>query len=356
MILTHKVSLCLATAAIIGSAARAPSAAAQDADQLPIRVVVVTTFEVEQDGQDQGGEFRAWTERYPLPARIPFPQGYHELRYNPADQVLGIVTGEGTARASASITALGHDPRFDLSHAYWVVAGIAGIDPNVASIGSAAWARYVVDGDLAHEIDAREIPPDWPTGYTPLGRSTPYQRPVPPVRSINGQNVYALNARLVDWAYNFTKDTQLPDDATLQQLRAPYPQDTARPPPVVLEGDTLAASTFWVGGLLNTWAEDWVSYWTRGDGKFATSAEEDAGIMQAITFLAQVRRADPARVLVLRTASNYTAPPPGTTAADLLRAEETGGLSGYAESLEAAYAVASPVVRYLATHPTPDSP
>jgi purine nucleoside permease len=93
------------------------------------------------------------------------------------DQVLGIVTGEGTARASASVTALGHDPRFDLSHAYWVVAAIAGIDPKIAFVGSAAWAHYVVDGDLAHEIDAREIPPDWPTGHTPLGRYLPYQLP-----------------------------------------------------------------------------------------------------------------------------------------------------------------------------------
>jgi purine nucleoside permease len=100
-----------------------------------VRVVVVTTFEIEQNGQDQGGEFHTWTDQCPLPIHIPFPQGYQELRYNSDDHVLGVVTGEGTA----SITALGHDPRFDLSHAYWVVAAIAGIDPKIASVGSAAW-------------------------------------------------------------------------------------------------------------------------------------------------------------------------------------------------------------------------
>src|SRR6202140_1729715 len=41
-----------------------------------------------------------------------------------------------TARAAASIMALGMDPRFDLSKAYWLVAGIAGVNPNEASIGS----------------------------------------------------------------------------------------------------------------------------------------------------------------------------------------------------------------------------
>ena len=328
---------------------------AQDA-HIPVRVVVVTTFEVDQGGQDQGGEFQAWTDQYPLPKHIPFPQGYHELRYNPTDQVLGIVTGEGTAHAAASITALGHDPRFDLSQAYWVVAAIAGVDPKVASVGSAAWAHYVVDGDLAHEIDAREIPSDWSTGYTPLGHYLPYQQPVPPTNSINGQNVYTLNGRLVDWAYNFTKHIQLQDDATLQQLRAPYTQPAAQKPPFVLKGDDLAAGTFWVGALLNTWAEDWVSYWTNGKGTFAMSLEEDTGIMQAITFLGHAHRADPSHVLILRTGSNYTVPPPGTTAAQQLELDEAGGLSAYTESLASAYAVASPVVRQLAADLGPSGP
>ena len=362
MISARDVSLSLAALVIAAPLMGAKPAAAQRiGETIPVRVVVVTTFELDQNGQDQGGEFQAWANQYPLPVHIPFPQGYHELRYNPDEQVLGVVTGEAAARASASITALGHDPRFDLSHAYWVVAAIAGIDPNVASAGSAAWAHYVVVGDLAHEIDAREIPPDWSTGYVPLGRYLPYQQPVPPVNSVSGDQVYTLNAQLVDWAYNYTKNIQIPDDANLQQLRAPYTQAAAKMPPFVLEGDDLASGIFWVGALLNTWAENWVSYWTNGQGKFATTLEDDGGIMQAMTFLGQVNRADPSRVLILRTASDYTAPPPGLTAADLLKIDEGGGASGstsynfsaYTESLASAYQVASPVVRYLAAHGGP---
>jgi purine nucleoside permease len=90
--------------------------------------------------------------------KLPFPQGYRDLRYNPDKSVLGIVTGIGTARATASIKALGMDPRFDLSKAYWLVAGIAGVNPNEASIGSATWAEWVIDSDLGFEVDAREIP------------------------------------------------------------------------------------------------------------------------------------------------------------------------------------------------------
>jgi purine nucleoside permease len=38
--------------------------------------------------------------------------------------------------------------------------GMASINPNRASVRSAAGANHKVDGDLAYEIDGREIPAD----------------------------------------------------------------------------------------------------------------------------------------------------------------------------------------------------
>ena len=133
-------------------------------------------FERGGDTGDRPGELQYWVERKKLDRVLPFPQGYHDLRMND-DGVMAVLTGVGTARAAATIMALGTDPRFDLTKAYWVVAGIAGIDPADASLGAAAWAEWVVDGDLAHEIDAREIPPEWDTGYVPLRKSVPYEPP-----------------------------------------------------------------------------------------------------------------------------------------------------------------------------------
>ena len=78
---------------------------------------------------DHFGEFRLWVERLPLNERMPFPYGFRELRYNSEKSVIGIVSGVGTARAAASIIALGMDPRFDLTRAYWLAAGIAGVNP-----------------------------------------------------------------------------------------------------------------------------------------------------------------------------------------------------------------------------------
>jgi purine nucleoside permease len=72
------------------------------------------------------------------------------------------------------------------------------VDPNKASVASTAWAKYIVDGDLSYQIDAREIPAGWTTGYVPLGRSSPYQGPSQPFNCNGVQQVYQLNASLVD--------------------------------------------------------------------------------------------------------------------------------------------------------------
>ena len=135
-------------------------------DEAPIavKIVIVTMFEIGELSGDKAGEFQLWKERRNLNQKFPF-HGYKDLYYNEESGILGIVTGIGTARSAAAIMALGMDPRFDLSKSYWLVAGIAGFDPEDASVGSASWSEYQIDGDLSHEIDAREIPDDWEFGY-----------------------------------------------------------------------------------------------------------------------------------------------------------------------------------------------
>src|SRR5580698_8979735 len=105
----------------------------------PIRAVIVTTFEIGNDTGDSPGEFQFWVEREHLDQTIDFPGGTHPLRTNADHTVLGMVSGTTLVNATASMMALGLDPRFDLSHAYFLINGIAGVDPHSASIGSAAW-------------------------------------------------------------------------------------------------------------------------------------------------------------------------------------------------------------------------
>ena len=313
---------------------------------LPVRVVIVTMFEIGADSGDMAGEFQLWKERRHLDTRIPFPQSHHDLWYDPATQTLGMVTGMGNIKSATATLALGLDQRFDLRRAYWLVAGIAGIDPARGSVGSAAWAHYLVDGDLAHEIDAREMPGGWKSGYFPLHGAGPDDT-APPV--FEGE-MFEINPALQEWAYALTKDIKLPDDPGIQAERARYSDTpTAQRPPFVLKGDQLAGSTYWHGKLLTEWARDWTKYWTGGKGEFVTSAMEETGTYQSILYLDRIGRADKNRFMVLRAGSNYTMQPPGLSAAENLQ-RENGGYAGLHAALESLYIVGSRVIDEIEGH------
>ncbi len=93
--------------------AQAVAGAPALASPIPIKVVVVTMFQRGEDTGDPPGEFQFWVEREHLDQVLPLPAGYHHVRLN-KDGVLGMLTGVGTAKAAASVMALGLDPRFDL--------------------------------------------------------------------------------------------------------------------------------------------------------------------------------------------------------------------------------------------------
>ncbi len=312
---------------------------------IPVKVVVVAMFEQGEDTGDAPGELQYWVERDHLDRIFPLPAAYHAVRMNGIGE-MAVLTGQGTANAAATITALGLDPRFDLRHAYWIIAGIAGATPARASLGSAVWARWVVDGDLGYEIDAREMPQDWTTGYVPLRKAHPFELPAAPLA---GQ-IYALNAPLAEWAFRLTRDTPLADSARLKEIRTHFDGAAAQRPPFVSMGDEVSSSTYWHGRLFDAWATEWMSYFTGGEGEFVTTAMEDTGTLQALKNLANAGRMDWNRILVLRAVSNFDQQPRGMSAADSLAAQRTSQFGAYLPSLEAAYTVGHAVVRELLSH------
>jgi purine nucleoside permease len=313
---------------------------------IPVKVVVVAMFEQGEDTGDAPGEYQLWVEREHLDRIIPLPAGYHHVRMN-EDGVLGMLTGVATAKAAASVMALGLDPRFDLTKAYWVVAGIGGGDPADVSLGSAVWANHVLDGDIAYEIDAREIPADWPTGYVPLLKSRPYEQPAEPEHG----EMYTLNQDLAAWAFQLTKDVLPADSQEMRVSRARFSGfPNAQKPPFVTRGDILSSGTFWHGTRMDAWANEWTRYYTGGKGNYMVSAMEDSGTMQALTFLNQAGRVDLKRVLVLRTVSNYDREPPGMTPAESLKSMNGRKYSAYIPALEAAERVGDKVVRDIVEH------
>lgn len=307
---------------------------------IPVKVVIVSMFEYGSDTGDAPGEFQFWVERNDV-RKFEAPLGSRDY-YVSGDGLLIMCTGGGVTNAATSVTALALDSRFDLSQAYWIVAGIAGVDPKDASLGSAAWAKWIVDADLAKEIDSREIPEDWPYGYIALGAKQPNTLD-------GGWQVdvvkFKLNETLVEWAYDLTKDLRLPGNQAIQEfskIYADYPNATK--PPFVMIGGSLSSSTYWHGFALNDWANDWMKLHTSGESNFVMSNMEDSGTATALQRVAKTRKVDFNRLLVLRTASNFTTPPIGKDVAWSLNAPyPAGGMP----ALEAAFDVASVVANAL---------
>lgn len=312
---------------------------------VPIKVVVVTMYENGEHSGDRAGELQFWVERLEGLQPQAFPLGQHDLYLND-DGVLVICTGGGVPNATASIMALGLDQRFDLSNAYWLIAGIAGGDPEDVSIGSGVWARHVVDGDLAYEIDAREMPAEWPYGFMPLGG---YEPAKPGDDVSTGWTVdtvtFAMNEPLVDWAYTLTKDIVLPSFAATNEFAKMFvDHPNASKPASITRGEHLSASTYWHGAKLNQWANDWVQVYTNAGRNFMTSGMEDSGTLTALHRLGRIDKVDPQRVLVLRTVSNFTVPPAGKTVMWSATADYP---DDGVPALESAYRIGSVVVKEL---------
>ncbi len=189
------------------------------------------------------------------------------------------------------------------------------------------------------------MPPEWATGYVPLPKKKPYEQPRDPK---DEAEAFHLDAGFVHWAYALTKEVKLDDTALMQKRRADYVGfPNAQRPPFVLLGDNLTSMTYWHGKLMNEWANAWTSYYTDGRGHYVTTAMEDTGTAQALTWLTRAGRADVRRLLVLRTASNFDMQWPGATAAESLFGGKIPHFSAYISSLEAAHRVGSVVVHEL---------
>lgn len=313
----------------------APGAAL--AKPIPIKVVVVTAFEIGKDTGDTAGELQLWVERFPATETVSISGVARPARLT-RDGVLIINTGM-FGRARTSLAALVVDPRFDLSKAYWLMAGIAGVDPKAGSIGSAAWSDWVVDADPLYEIDDREIIAGWPWGLYAPNSKRPGEKG--DGRDSSGM-AWRLDPGLTRWAYQLTRDISLPDNAQLAADRAGYPEEpAAQKPPHVFIGSSLGTVRFWHGELRTRWARDWVRVQTDGQGVLAMTDGEDQAVLDTLMLHAGSGRVDPRRVLILRTASNYSRPWAGRPN----RIDFADG--GLQAGVEAAYRIGSPVVKAL---------
>ena len=332
---------------------------ADAAGRIPVRVIVLCGFEVGDDTGDAPGEFQHWFERERLFERIDVPGAPHPLCRN-SEGLYADVGGNTRdpqltpVTTSELVMALCLDPRFDLRRTYWLVNGISGIDPASGPIGSAVWSEYVVDGDALREVDEAEMPAGWPYGLFAIDADGPGHLPGEGGR-VGGWNgakleytmAYHLNGALARWACGVASAVRLPDSPALKALRGRYTgYPLAQLPPRVMMGDSLGTARYWHGARRTQWARDWVKAWTGGKGTFSTTSMEQQDYIGTLTRMAARGFLDINRVMLMRTASNYSMPPPGQRVETSIGDESVG--TGAA--LESAYLAGSAVAHEILRH------
>jgi purine nucleoside permease len=326
------------TAAAVATAisllmAAAPAAADRAPTPRPVKVMIVTLF---------GPEAAPWLAQLRLRRTIRVPglsAQYPDVRCTDSGVCL-MTTGMGHANAAASTMALVLSPRLDLSHAYFVVTGIAGIDPDLGTLGAAAWARYLVDFGLQQEFDATEAPPQWQGGYVGIGAADPQTKP----KLEYGTEVFQLDEALLQRALALSRGARLEDNETAAAYRRQYPQAAAQAAPGILQCDTLAGDTWWHGARLGERASTWTRLLTDGKGNYCTTQQEDNATYEALRRGAAAGRLDLHRVAVLRTGANFDRPHPGQTAQESLNAASGGFPIATANLYRAAWPLVSDIV------------
>lgn len=316
-----------------------------------VKAVIVVTYEDGAYTGDKPGGLQPWAEGEKLNQIVSVPGTFRGDIIMNANGVIGLVSGRGPVNGASSVMALGLDPRFDFSKAYWFLTALTGFDPHDASLASVMWGEWIVDGDWAHEVDARELPADWTTTYFPVHSDSPDRIPAGrgTTELLAVREAYQLNPGLSAWAYRLTKDTKIADTTAMADYRrrfAGYPN--AQRPPFVLQGSNLAAGTYWHGRYRTDWANRWVGLWTGGKANFVSTSTPDGGRIGALTALSRAGRVDLQRILQMHSAMNYSMQAPDMTALESVTYDTpTRPHPGMAPALAASYAVGSQVLQAL---------
>ncbi|KAI9640566.1 hypothetical protein NHQ30_010864 [Ciborinia camelliae] len=243
--------------------------------------------------------------------------------------VCQLTTGESEINAASTITALTLSSAFDLKSTYFLVGGIAGINPKHGTLGDVAFSKYTIQVALQYEFDARDKPDNFTTGYFPQGSEAPGQYP----GNIYGTEVFEVSEPLRDLAVGFAKKATLNDSETSIAYRALYNgtagevnlYKAATHAPTVITCDTATSDVYFSGTLLGEAFENTTTLLTNGSGVYCMTAQEDNATLSALVRAALFNLVDFSRIIIMRTASDFDRPYPGASSEFNLLYSHQGG-------------------------------
>ncbi len=292
-------------------------------EKQPIKVLVFGMFEVGENKGDFAGEFQHFYEAY-FDGSDAYELNTMPLTlYVNEDGVAGAIAGMGKAQASATLTTILRDERFDFSETYILISGCSGMSPQRGTLGDVVIADALVDYELGHAWKESDNPEGSDSLFL---RSNGYDRP----------GYIKLNSSLVDWAFNLVQDVPLSDAEAAKEYRGNYSASEALETPSVQRGVSVTGDSYWHGKASSAHAD--VVCDAYGAGTYMVTQMED----NAFGVVA-MNEGKLDRLLVIRDVVNYDQPYPGQSVTESLDASS----GAFSIGMENGFAVTNAIIEEL---------
>lgn len=291
------------------------------------KAFIISMFSLERDPWLKAMDF---VHNITIPGLSPV---YPDIHCTTNYTICQITTGEGEINAASSISALTLNPLFDLTKTYFLVGGIAGGEPNYTTIGGVTFAKYAVQVGLEYQLayeDYHKTNPDWISGYIPYG--TDDQNTYP--GNVYGTEVFEVNEKLRDRAVELASKVHLNNGTEGNaKFRKLYNETAAQGLPKVVKCDSLTSDNYFTGNVLNDYFANFTLLMTNGSATYCSTAQEDNATLEVMTRLAKHGLVDYDRIMIMRTISDFSRPPPSMSAYEYFFNRSDGGISASLENL-----------------------
>ncbi len=264
------------------------------------KIIIISMFNAEEAVWNEPLDF---TQTVSITGLAP---EYPGLKCTEDYSICQITTGMGCINAASTISNMLRSHLLDLKKTYFMVGGIAGINPYQGTVGSATFAKMVVQVNLQYEFDSRDLPKVWDHAYYPFGSKKYGEYP----SYFLGTEIYQLNTVLRDRAAELAENEgNLIDSESAKSLRSLYNFAPANTLPKIEKCDTITSDNFFHGHHIAETFGNYTQLITNGTSTYCTAQEEDNATLQAFLRGHIMGLVNFGHIVILRTASNFDRPP-----------------------------------------------
>lgn len=238
----------------------------KEAKKLPVKVLIVPHFEINEMKGDNPGEAQLFFEEYFEKYDEYTTTNGTTLFYNDKNEVALFMTGVGKVNAAMSTTSILSDSRFDFSNAYILAVGCAGSAVGYSTLGDVIIESAICDYDLGHTADIRDM-------------NTSDAKVWFPSSEYDESGCKKLNTDTVARAYALTKDVKLKTTDNCRKILSRNFNDEAWAvrDPSVIKGTSITSDNYWKGKYNHEKALQITEYYECPD-PYASTEMEDLAI------------------------------------------------------------------------------